>query len=196
MTELRLHKKLDTPLDLAKSLPREYHKAPKTAIVAAQSVNGDPSFQLLAERSLNPVLLFLGGTLTAALFWACVTAVAHLQKFPTLFLDSASLQALVQSDLALAQSPSEEDYSVCMTAQHDIPHYSAQPLFTFDFAPPGASGVALIDGKIVKIFRNEQRLSIRADVFAGDHRFVLHLDKPAETTSMSSNADFKYCPPE
>jgi hypothetical protein len=198
---------LDLLADLVISLPREYSKAPTTPIAAAQPLNGDPSFQLLAEPSPNPALLFLSGMLSAMLFWACVTALAHTRTFPALFPDSASLQALVQSDLALARSPSEEEsgthdsarpvgaYSFCVTARRDIPNNSVQPLFTFNFAPPGASGVARIDGKIVQTFKNEQRLSIRADVFAGDHQFVLHLDKPAENTSMSSNDDFKYCPP-
>ena len=67
-----------------------------------------------------------------------------------------------------------------MTAQRDIPSNSAQPLFAFYFARPGASGIALIDGNVVQTFKNEQRLSIRAHVFAGDHQFVLHLDGPAE----------------
>ena len=80
-----------------------------------------------------------------------------------------------------------------MTAQRDIPSNSVQPLFAFHFARPGASGVALIDGKVVRIFKIEQRLSIRAHVFAGDHHFVLHLDRPAEITFMSSNDDFEYC---
>jgi hypothetical protein len=194
---------LDLLVDLAISLPREYSEASATPIVAAQSVNGDPSFQLLAERPLNPALLFLGGMSAAVLFWACVTSVAHSRTFPESFRDPHSLQWLVQSDLALARSPSEEESGIvypgasfCMTAQRDIPNNSAQPLFTFNFAPPGASGVALIDGKIVKTFKNEQHLSIRADVFAGDHQFALHLDGPAENTSMSRNGDFKYCPPE
>jgi hypothetical protein len=204
---------LDLLMDLAISLPREYSKAPTTRIVAARPVNGDPSFQLLVERSLNPALLFLAGMLSAVLLWGCITSVAHSRTFPVLFRDSRSLQWLVQSDLALARSHSEEEsginsparpadagpagaYSLCMIAHRDIPSNSVQPLFTFDFAPPGASGVALIDGKIVKIFKNEQRLSIRAHVFAGDHQFVLHLDRPAENTSMSGNGDFKYCPPK
>jgi hypothetical protein len=45
----------------------------------------------------------------------------------------------------------------------------------------------------VKTFKNEQRLSIRAHVFAGDHQFVLHLDRAAENTFMSSNDDVRYC---
>jgi hypothetical protein len=194
---------LDLLVDLAISVPREYSKASTTSIAAAQPVNGDPSFQLLAERSLNPVPLFLGTMLAAVLFWACVTSVARSRTFPPLFRDSLSLQALVQSDLALARSPSEVEsavavgaYSFCMTAARDIPNNPVQPLFTFNFAPPGASGVALIDGKIIKTFKDERRLSIRADVLAGDHQFVMHLERPAENTSMSSNDDFKYCPPK
>jgi len=38
-------------------------------------------------------------------------------------------------------------YSFCMTAHRDIPGNSTQPLFTFNFAAPGASRVALIDGR-------------------------------------------------
>lgn len=191
---------LDLLVDLATSLPREHGKASAMPIASAQPVNGDPSFQLLAERSPNPALLFLGGMLSAALFWACVTSVAHSRTFPALFRDRNSLQWLVQSDLALARSPSEDvsagAYSFCMVADRDIPIYSVQPLFAFNFAPPGASGVALIDGKIVKIFKNEQHLSIRADVVTGDHQFALHLDRPAENTSMFRNDDFEYCPPK
>jgi hypothetical protein len=187
---------LDLLADLAISLPREYSKAPTTSIVTAQPVNSDPSFQLLAERSLNPALLFPGGMLSAVLFCSCVTLVAHNRTFPILFRDPHSLQGLVQSGLALAMSPSAGEYGFCMTALRDIPNNSVQPLFTFNFAPPGASGVALIDGKIIKTFKNEQRLSIRADVFAGDHQFLLHLDRPAENTSMSNNDDFEYCKPK
>lgn len=65
--------------------------------------------------------------------------------------------------------------------------------FAFNFARPGASGVALIDGKAVKLFRYEQRLSVRAHVFAGNHQFVLYPDKPAQNTFVSSNDDFEYC---
>jgi hypothetical protein len=87
-------------------------------------------------------------------------------------------------------------YTFCMTAHRDISANSTQPLFTFKFAMPGASGLASIDGKTVQTFRNEQRLLIRAQVPAGDHRFILHVDKPAEITFMSSNDDFKYCQPK
>ncbi|HEX4135623.1 MAG TPA: hypothetical protein VHY84_13495 [Bryobacteraceae bacterium] len=200
---------LDLLVDLAISMPREYSKESTQPIVSAQPANGAPSFELLAERSLNPAVLFLGGMLSAVLLWGCVTFVGHSRTFPVLFRDSLSLQWLVQSDLALARSPTEQGvrnstgraysatlgaYSFCMTALRDIPNNSLQPLFTFNFTAPGASGVALIDGKIVNTFKNEQRLSIRADVFAGDHQFVLHLDRPVENTSISSNEDFQYCP--
>jgi len=84
-------------------------------------------------------------------------------------------------------------YSFCMTAHRDIPADSTQPLFTFTFTAPGASGVATIDGKMAKTFRNEQHLLIRARVSAGDHSFILRVNKPAENTFMSSNDDFKYC---
>ncbi len=197
----RLRLWLDLLVDLAISLPREYSKAPATRILVANPVNGDPSFQLLTERSLNPALLFVAGLLTAAAFWTCVTAVAHSRTFPARFpADSYSLQAIVQSDVALARSVPEGEsvpvgaYSFCMTARRDIPGNSLQPLLRFNFAPPGASGVALIDGKIVRTFKNEQRLWIHADVSAGNHWLVLRVDRPAENASISSNGDLKYCP--
>jgi hypothetical protein len=84
-------------------------------------------------------------------------------------------------------------YSFCITAKRDIPSDSAEPLFAFHFARPGASGAALIDGKVVKVFENEQRLSIRAHVSTGDHQFVLDLDRAAENTFMSINDDFESC---
>jgi hypothetical protein len=208
---------LDLLLDLAISLPREYSNAPTTPIVATQLLNGERSFQLLAERSLNPALLCLAGTLSAVSFWVCVFVVAHSGGFPALFPAPLSLQGPAESAPAQARYPYEEEspvqnsatnfaaggsaghsvsagaYRFCMTAQRDIPSNSVQPLFAFHFARPGASGVALIDGKVVRIFKIEQRLSIRAHVFAGDHHFVLHLDRPAEITFMSSNDDFEYC---
>ena len=100
---------LDLLWDLAKSLPHEYSNRPTTPIVATQPLNREPSFQLLAERSLNPTLLCLAGTLSAVLLWIWVSAVEHSRTFPVLFRDSLSLQWLVQSDLALARSPSEEE---------------------------------------------------------------------------------------
>lgn len=190
---------LDLLTDFAISLPREYSNGPTTPIVAAQHLNGEPSFQLLAERSVNPVLLCLAGMLSAVLFWACITSVARSRTFPAMFRDPHSLQGIVQTDLALARSHPEEESGIgsfCMTANRDISMNSVQPLFTFYFAPPGASGAALIDGKIVQTFRNEQRLSIRADVSAGEHQFALRLDRSAGNTSMSSNDDLKYCQPK
>ena len=56
--------------------------------------------------------------------------------------------------------------------------------------------MVLIDGKPVKTFENEEHLLIRARVSKGDHSFVLHLDKAAENTLMSSSDDFKYCQPK
>ena len=112
----RLRLWLDLLVDLAISLPREYSKAPATRILVANPVNGDPSFQLLAERSLNPALLFVAGLLTAASFWTCVTAVAHSRTFPARFpADSYSLQAIVQSDVALARSVPEENRNRIVT---------------------------------------------------------------------------------
>ncbi len=89
-----------------------------------------------------------------------------------------------------------DGFSFCMTARHDMPANSTQPLFTFNFAAPGASGVALIDGKTVKTFQQEQHVLIRASVPAGDHGFVLRVNKRAENTLMISSDDFKYCKPK
>ena len=147
---------LDLLVDLAVSLPREYRKAPTTRILVSNPVNGGPSFQLLTEGSLSPALLFVASLLTAASFWTCVTAVGHSRTFPARFpADSYSLQAIVQSDVALARAASEAEsginnrvrnadsspvgaYSFCMTANRDIPF-----------------GAALIDGKIARTVQNE-----------------------------------------
>jgi hypothetical protein len=144
---------LDLLVDLAISLPREYGKSRTIRILAANPVHGDPSFQLLKERPLNPALLFVATLMTAASFWICVTAVAYSRTFPARFpADSYSLQAIVQSDVALARAASEgesgindrvrnadssrvDSWSFCMTANGDIP-----------------SGAALIDGKTVEAF--------------------------------------------
>ena len=75
----------DLLVDLAISLPREYSKALATRILVANPVSGDPSFQLLTERSLNPALLLVAGLLTAAAFWTCVTGVAHSRTSPARF---------------------------------------------------------------------------------------------------------------
>lgn len=193
---------VDLLVDLAISLPREYGKSPRLGTLAATNANGDPSFQLLKEGSVSPALLFLAGTLTAASFWACITVLAHSRTFPTQFpTDSYSLQAVVQSEVALARLPSEAAdagaagaYSVCLTARRDIPSNSLQPLMRFDFAAPGASGAALLDGNIVKTFKNERRLWLNAGVSAGNHWLVLRVDRSAENASLSGNGDLKYCP--
>ncbi len=191
---------IDLLVDFVISLPREYSKAPNTRLLVANPVTGDPSFQLLTERSPNPALVFVAVLLTAASFWACVTAVARSRPFPAKFpADSYSLQALVQSDVALARVDATGSgvvgaYSFCITARRDIPDNSLQPILRFDFAPPGASGVALIDGKIVSTFKNEPRLWIHAGVSAGNHWLILRVDRPAENASISSDRDFGYCP--
>ena len=189
---------LDLLVDLALSLPREYSRTPATRTLVANPVDGSLSFQLLTQRSLSPALLLVAGLLTAALLWTCVTAVARSRIFPARFpTDSYSLQAIVQSDVTLARSTGSRlvsAYGFCVTARRDIPRNSLQPLLRFTFAPPGASGTALLDGKIVKTFQNEQRLWISADVSAGNHQFVLQTDRPAENTSISGNRDFGYCP--
>ena len=201
---------LDLLRDLAISLPREYSHAPVAPIapiVAIQPLSGEPSFQLLTELRLNRARLCLGGTLAALLFWACVFAVAHSGTFPSLF-PAFPLQPPTPNVLAQGGYPDEMEsrvptpvrnlaageYSFCMIAQRDIPGSSAQPLLVLSFAPPAASGVARIDGRVVKRFQNKRWLSIRAHVFPGDHRFALQLDRPTRTTFVSSNVDFKDCP--
>ena len=86
--------------------------------------------------------------------------------------------------------------SMCMTAKKDIANSPAQPLLTFHFTSPGATGVVLIDGIPLKIFHNEQDLVIHSHMPAGDHRFRLFLIHAAATTFISSNDDFKYCQPD
>jgi hypothetical protein len=83
----------------------------------------------------------------------------------------------------------------CMTARKSILSNSTTPLFTYDFAAPGASGQALIDGKAVANFKDEQHLKVHASVAPGNHQFRLILDKPATLTFMDSSDDFKYCQP-
>jgi len=122
--------------------------------------------------------------IACSLTFVAVAGAVHAQHFPPLDVDKP------------AKSKTLGGYSFCMTARKAIPPNSSQPLFTFDFAAPGASGVVLIDGKTVKAFRDEQHLLIYADVVAGDHRFILRLDKPAANTLMSSNDNFKYCQPK
>jgi hypothetical protein len=65
-----------------------------------------------------------------------------------------------------------------MTARKGISHTSPQPLFTFGFAAPGASGVVFIDKQKIKTFKDEQRVLIYADVSPGNHQFYIQLDKP------------------
>lgn len=189
---------LDLLADLAMSLPREYRKAPATRIPAASPVNGAPSFQLLTQRSVNPALLIVAGLLTAAAFWTCATAVTRSRTFPVRFpANSNSLQAIVQSDLALARSDAVPapvgEYSFCVTAHRDIPGNSLHPILRFSFPPPGASGAALMDGKLIRTFKKEQRLSISADVSAGNHWFVVRVDRPAENASIAGRRDFRSC---
>jgi hypothetical protein len=122
-----------------------------------------------------------------SLIFVVVAGTVHAQHFPPLDVDNPPKSRTISA---------VGGYSFCMTAHRDIPSNSTQPLFTFNFTAPGASGVALIDGKTVKTFQNEQHLLIHASVSAGDHRFALHLDRQAENTFMSSNDDFKYCQPK
>ena len=105
------------------------------------------------------------------------------QHFPPLDRDNPPKSRMVLRD------------QYCMTARTSIPSNSPVPLFTYDFAAPGASGTALIDGKAVKTFRNQQHLRIYADVSPGNHQFSLVLDTPDTLTFMVSNDAFKYCQP-
>lgn len=188
---------LDLLADLAMSLPREYRKAPATRIPASP-VNGAPSFQLLTQRSVNPALPIVAGLLTAAAFWTCATAMTRSRTFPVRFpANSNSLQAIVQSDLALARSDAVPapvgEYSFCVTAHREIPANSLQPILRFSFPAPGASGAALMDGKLIGTFKKEQRLSISADMSAGNHWFVVRVDRPAENASIAGRRDFRSC---
>jgi hypothetical protein len=122
--------------------------------------------------------------IACSLIFLAVAGTVHAQHFPPLDVDNPP------------KSRTGVGYSFCMTARKAIPTNSSQPLFTFDFAAPSASGVVLIDGKTVKTFRDEQHLLVYTHVLAGDHRFILRLDKPAANTLMSSNDDFKYCQPK
>ena len=116
-----------------------------------------------------------------------VVGTLHAQHFPPLDIDNPPKSRTISS---------VGGYSFCMTAHRDIAANSTQPLFTFNFAAPGASGVALIDGKTVTTFQNEKHLVIRTRVSKGDHMFVLRVNKPAENTFMVSSDDFKYCQPK
>lgn len=97
---------VDLLVDLAKSLPREYGNTP-TAAVAATRIG--PSFQLLDERSLNPMLLGPGVMVSAFLFWACTSAVVHSRSFAVSFRAPLSLQGPVQRTSDQARYPHKEE---------------------------------------------------------------------------------------
>ncbi len=131
---------MDLLLDLATSLPREYSNAPRATVGVTQSASGEPSFLLLDERSLKPSLLFLGGAISALLFWACNYAVVHSRTFPEQFRDQHSLQWLVQNDLALALSSSEEEAgNIWISVRHLVAGDSSSSLPNpqFILIPPG-----------------------------------------------------------
>ena len=193
---------LDLLRDLAISLPREYSRAPATPILAPEPLGGERSFQLLAEPPLNRNLLCLSGALSAVLFWGCAFIAAHSGGFPALFPFPLSPPAhgtpVQDEDFRewagdLAPSVSIGEYHFCVTAKREIARNSVQPLFAFRFARPGAAGVALMDGRVVMTFQNAERVSVRAHVVAGDHQFVLHLDRPVENAFLSGNANLDYC---
>ena len=125
--------------------------------------------------------------IACGLIFVAVVGTLHAQHFPPLDVDNPPKSRTISS---------VGGYSFCMTAHRDIAANSTQPLFTFNFTAPGASGVALIDGKAVTTFQNEKHLLIRARVSKGDHMFVLRVNKPAENTFMVSSDDFKYCQPK
>jgi hypothetical protein len=118
-----------------------------------------------------------------AFFLALAVPMGNAQHFPPLDVDNPPQSKMVRG------------FSMCMTAKKDIAISPSQPLFTFHFTNPGATGFVLIDGIPVKIFYNEQDLLIHSHVSAGDHRFRLFLVHAAATTFMSTNDDFKYCQP-
>lgn len=115
LSSLRLW--LDLLWDFATSLPREYAHAPTTPFVAAQPLNGEHSFQLLAKRSLNPAPLCLGAAFSIVLFAICAFVVGRRNAFPVLLQIPPSLQERIQRDLI--ESESDAVYSFCMTAQRD-----------------------------------------------------------------------------
>ena len=122
----------------------------------------------------------LGQIPSCAVILALVALTSSAQHFPPLDQENP------------AKTRTVKDLSFCMTSRNSIPVNSSSPLFTFDFASPGASGVVLIDGKTATTFRDERHLEVHAAVSAGNHMFQLRLDKPATNTSMSSRDDFKY----
>jgi len=136
------------------------------------------------RRVIGEVILFGMGRLQIA--FGVLTAVALVgsaQSFPPLDVDTPPQSRVLRG------------VSFCMTARKDIPQNSSLPLFTFNFAAPGASGTVLLDGKAIKTFKDERHLVVYENVLAGDHRFELRLDKAASNTAMSSHSEFKYCQP-
>ena len=125
----------------------------------------------------------LGQTVRSAIVLALVALTCSAQHFPPLDQDNPPKSRTVSG------------LDFCMTARKSIPLKSSSPLFTFDFASPGASGIVLIDGEKIASFKDESHLTVYAAVSAGNHNFQLRLDKPATNTSMSSHEDFKYCQP-
>jgi hypothetical protein len=105
----------------------------------------------------------------------------HAQHFPPLDRDNPPKSRTVQNE------------GYCMMAGQDISIKSTDPLFSFDFASPGASGVIIIDGNAVQVFKEEQHVRVHAEVSAGKHMFNLKLIKPTALTFMTSNSHFKYC---
>lgn len=117
----------------------------------------------------------------SALSFAFVALLSHAQRFPPVDQYNPPKSRIVHA------------LQFCMAARESISPNPKMPLFTFEFAPPGASGYVSLDGKKVKSFKGEQHLKVYATVAAGKHRFSLQLDEPATNTSMSSHDDFKYC---
>jgi hypothetical protein len=116
-------------------------------------------------------------------FFIAVALTVAAQNFPPLDRDNPPKSRTVLRD------------QYCMTARKSIRSNSSTPLFTYDFAAPGASGSVLIDDKVVMTFRDEQHLRIHAAVSQGNHQFRLVLDRPAILTFMESDDEFKYCWP-
>src|SRR5262249_17268185 len=127
---------------------------------------------------------------------AFVVTHRNATRFPVV-IPAALVQRLAHTDPvpanSLGLSLPAGAHSFCMTANQDIPSDSLQPLLSIRFAAPGASGNALIDGKVVKTFQDVESLSIRKPVSAGVHQLVLHLDRPARNASMSTSRDFEPC---
>jgi hypothetical protein len=76
-----------------------------------------------------------------------------------------------------------DNMSALMCARNNVPLNSSQPLLTFGFSTPGASGAVFIDGEKIQTFADAKHLEVRAQVSAGQHRFDLRLAKPATLTA-------------